>query len=473
MSQHYTPAATNYLQGVVPPRAVSRTNADLAPGFAPSWIILQRVAWERVLLTRLVIDGVECPLLPTQEGEQMVYPLPVWSPEQLQRVRRIELTWSNKTSHGAHFSYLVTDMKPVQPTVGYAQPSATILGPAVGMTTPMNLPAQAQPVRMAPMSPPAFPLPPTGSPMLGGSPQPMAAQPMSAPAIPAPALPVAAPPPSPPQPPPTPAEGHVADCLRVDYLLVRKLAEGLGARFGMMPDTLLNAYVENFGSAGLELVPRQWVEEARTRAGQTGMDQAQLIAGIVLQRLAERLQEDREFQELNRPGAAARVLSSPQAGGPDFIVKTSTPAPASDEKAPDTSPTGAAPRPTGEALQALAALFLVKASWLLLVLKTIADARGLNPDLLFHAINGGVSLSPRRLIALLRDRYLAEAKADVEKKLGEAAALEDTPAVDPKELERLVNEAVATRSVDHVARGIAGGCSVPEPDPTEVPPAVE
>lgn len=501
MSNQYTPAPISHLQGVVPPRGASRTTVDLAPGFAPSWIVLQRIAWERVLLIRIVLDGADHPVLPTQEGDQMFYRLPHWTNVELAKTRRLELSWTNKTAHGTQFAYLVTDVRPQAPTVGPAnQPAATVLGPATGMMTPMALPSQQATAIRAPMSPPAFPLPVTAAPVLGGSIAPAlpAVPSMAGPAIPAPVAPQAPPPPSPAQPPPTEVEAHVAGCLRVDYLLVRQLAEGLSARFGLQSDTLLNAYVENFGSAGLELVPRQWVEEARARAQETGIEPSQMVAGIVLQRLAERVREDRDFHELNKPGAAAMLLASaPQPGGPDFVVKTSTsPAPAPtaatlpalvEESPPETSRTGEPAKATNGELQELARLLQVRTAWLLVVLRTIAQARNLIPDLLLHALAGPV------MAQLLRDRYLAEAKADVEKKLADAALAQANPSDSteaPKlnlplrqdEIQQLINEAVATRSIDHVARGIAGitetaqavvaGLDATEIDETEAPPPV-
>ncbi|MDD5544369.1 MAG: hypothetical protein PHX83_14465 [Acidobacteriia bacterium] len=502
--QSFGPAqpSANQLHGIVPPRGAGTTTADLGPGFDARWLVMARVSWERVVLMRLTIDGTEIPVLPQQDGDLLCYPLPLWTPEQLATPRRMVMTWSNRGNHGAQFTYQLSVEKPIPPApVMMAQQTATVLGPPIGQTTPMQMPGQMSPGRTfnGPMSPPAFPLSASPVPMLGmqqvAPPVPAApmaphmtpayamppavgqvptiAQPTAPVGVPmaaAPALPL--PMAQPPQDPATELESYVAGSLGVTYLDIRNQAQSYGARYGFPPDAILQKYVDNFGSSGLELVPRDWIQAADKMAAETGMNRTALIASTVLHSLVGRMTEDRDFAQLRASGAVSAAISAGQAGasGPDFVVHSTTSEPVPETQRGSNAP----PRVTGAQLKALAVDLHVEPSWLFVVVKTLSEARNLSPDLV-------VPQATPMAMRLLRGVYLEDATKDVDQKLGEAenvsALVEALPELDgdaafvppPTEEEKaanrskLIEQAVVTRSLDHICRDLAGQLTAPAP----------
>lgn len=503
--QQFAPQPSgNTLTGVVPPKGATVTAVDIAPGFAPQFLVLARASWERVILIKMRVNESELPVLPQQDAEFMLYPLPAWTPEQIATSRRLSLTWSNRGNRGAQFAYQIVADRPVPPTPPQASATATITGPAIGMVGPMNLPNQRQPTQMGPMSPPAFPLapapvpsvsapqglppgyaiPPASPPVVGAqSPAPLPPsypyQMPAGPVMPVPQAPVAAP--AVYEPPATELESHVAGCLRVTYSTIRQQAESYAQSYGFTPEAILQGYVDNFGSAGLEMIPKQWLDAAEHMHKTTGLDRQQLIASTVLQSLAARMAEDRDFAELRKSGAVSAVLSAgPPGASPDFAVhsQASPPVVGADDKSPETSRTGMVPRVTGGQLRELAKSLKVEPSWLFVVAKTLAEARNLSPDAL-------IQQTTTTMMHLLRSMYLEDATKDVDAKLAQAepvteelteangdaafsekASAEETAAA----RQTLIEQAIVTRSLDHICRDLAASAQADEPAPEPAKP---
>lgn len=506
--QQFAPQPSgNTLTGVVPPKGATVTTVDIAPGFAPQFLVLARASWERVILVKMMVNESELPVLPQQDSEFMLYPLPAWTPEQVTSQRRLSLTWSNRSNRGAQFAYQVVVERPLPPVQqSPAPPTATIMGPPIGMAVAMNLPNQHQPTQMGPMSPPAFPLAPTPVPsvsapqvMAPGYAIPPASPPVVGAQAPAPlsaSYPYQMPPapmtaapslsggqeahPMPTlvaayEPPATELEAHVAGCLRVPYLAVRQQAQSYGQRYGFTPEAVLEAYVNNFGSAGLEMIPKQWLDAAERMHQQSGLDRQQLIASTVLQSLVQRIAEERDFAELRQSGAISSLIAAgPPPASPDFSVHSQASPPlATEEKPPDTSRTGTVPRVTGGQLRELAKSLKVEPGWLLVVAKTLAEARDLKPDAL-------IQQTTATTMRLLRSMYLEDATKDVDQKLAQAesvtealpdgngdAAFAEQPSPQEAETARqnLIEQAVVTRSLDHICRDLVASAQAETPAP--------
>lgn len=520
------PAAGTTLSGVVPPKGASQTQVDLGPGYAPKYIVLARPAFERVVLMRMVVNNSEIPVLPQRDGEIELYPLPLWTPDQVQTTRRVQITWSNRSNRGAQFTYQICADRPVPPAPPAPTPMPqTIMGPPIGMTTPMQLPNQQQFSnqqflnQVGPMSPPAFPLAaqpvptvqavPQAAPTPGYAPAPppvYAMPPQAAvptvgnaqvmPAMMAPPAPpagTAAQPAAPPvqqnafgmpmytpasEPPPTELESHVAGCLGVTYMTIRQQAQSYAAQHRFAPEAILATYVNNFGSSGLELVPREWIESANQMANQTGLPKGEIIASTVLRSLVQRMAEDRDFSELQKSGAVAALIGGGQSGR-DFVVRSEASAPAAEEKVPETARTGRVPRVTGGQLRDLAIALKVEPTWLLPVINTLAKSRGQNPDEL-------VQLATPQAMRLLRKEFLEEATADVDAKLEQAktmtdempaddadSAFSETPTEEQLAAARdaLIEQAVVTRSLDWIVRDLVAEQQKAEPQQEPKPEA--
>lgn len=473
MPQSFSPLpspAPNQMTGVLAPRGAGTTAVDLAERFDPRWVALGRTSWERAILVKIVLDGQECALMPVRDGEWTLYPLPAASPDQLARRRRLELTWRNQSRSGTQFTYELTTERPsVAPEV----PAA--IAPPVGAYAPHPLappPAPMARAAMAPMSPPAIPLAAVSAPLISApvaaaappAPPPAIVYPTTAPvlgsATPVPATPPAAPPaPLPAAPPPvadpgTEHEQHVAGVFGVTVQDMRYIAHQLATQAGFTGAEVLACYVDNFGSAGLEMIPKQWIDQARRQSQQTGVNGQHILAMTVLQSLIARMVEDRSFAELQKTGASG------QSGGADFVVTTEV-----DEAPPETHRNGIAAtapvvtRATGAQVQAMAKDLGVDPGWLLLILRTIAGARQVTPDLI-------VQLGTAATLRLLVDRYTATVTEDVDGKLaaakeakslepapeGESESAPDSPEAEATNRAALIAQGIATRAIDWLAQ---------------------
>ncbi len=483
-----SPIPANQLTGMLPPKGATITAVDLAAGFAPQWIALTRASWERTVLTRIQMDGEDVAVMPMRDGDHMIYSLPLVNAD---RVRRLTLTWSNQGRSGTQFTYQLLSERP-----GIAPVPAAVPAPAVGALVPHPLappPAPLARPAMAPMSPPAIPLASVGvpavsaplmsspmaavaamayptAPLVGASPA-LPAHPLALPVVGGPMAQTAmavqavqAPlPPPPPADPGTEQERHVAAVFSLSVQDIRDIARGLAEPARFTGDQVLQTYVDNFGSAGLEMIPRQWIEQARRTSQTTGVNGQYILAGTVLHSLIERMAEDRQFEELRRTGGGG------QAPG-DFVVSaqvtpaTQPPAPpvvvADDTKPPETERNGlaAVPRATGAHVQAMAKVLNVDPGWLLVVTRTVAQARQVSPDLV-------VQLATASTLKLLVERFTEAATEEVQQRLAqavEAKALEPTPEsetpaspdLDKEAANRkaLIEQNIATRSVDWLAQ---------------------
>lgn len=491
------PPPVNQLTAMLPPRGNTITAVDLAENFSPNWVALGRSAWERTILTRIVLDGQDCAVLPVRDGEYTLYSLPQATPEQLTRRRRLELTWANQAKGGTHFAYQLLSDRPSSSPVSVAAPVAPVAPgiaphPLAPPVAPMLRPA------MAPMSPPAIPLQPVPVPSVS-APVVMAG---TAPAVPMPrvaAAPIVGAVPGAPQAMPHPVaaamravqpvaetatenERHVAGVFGVTVADIRHIARELGAPARFTGDAVLECYVENFGSAGLEMVPKQWIMQAREQAQVTGVNGQQLLASTVLHSLIARMVEDREFAELRKAGAGAAPM-----GSSEFVVRSevSPPpptltdggapeldeegrllaalAPEADEKPPETARNGAAAAPapkraTGGQIQAMAKHLNVDPGWLLQIIKVVTDARTVSPDLV-------VELATAATLRLLVDRLREAATTEIDERLAkaeQAKAIEppaegEAPEAPDPEAEAanraaLIDQGIATRAIDWLAQ---------------------
>lgn len=437
---------------VLGPGETLTTKTDIARGFVPRMLLLNRMAFERVSLTTIVYAGTQLKVRAVMRGQEQAYPLADVTPELAEQVRRLEVTWVNRGSKSTSFSFFLTD------DPGVSAPAAAIAAPAAMAVPPPMAggPAPAPMVR-----------PPGGTaPMAGVRPAGMLAPPVAAPV----AAPVMAPhaPSSPEQSsfvsaprvgvqvaaavtatPATELETAIAASFGVSVQSLRTIAANVGGRNGVDAQAIL----EFFGPDGKSTVEAEWLEQCKQRAVAMRLNPGELQLAQVLFGCAKTLSERQEFDQLM--AEAGRGAKMP---GADFNVTSATPGPDGLVRVLEHKPPPPpAPVTTHGTLLELATLFEVDLEWLRVAIASIAALRDLEPDAV-------VAMLPAPTVAVLRELVtpevegaLAESKPEdpeqaaewLKKDVGHyfAAPEEDRP--------KLYNQFVATRAIDRIVRTAA------------------
>jgi len=436
---------------VLGPGETLTTRTDIARGFVPRMLLLNRMAFERVSVTAIVYAGTQLKVRAMMRGQEQVYPLADVTPELADQVRRLEVTWVNRASKSTSFSFFLTDDPGTAlPAAAVAAPTAMAVPPPMaggpgpapvmrppGGTAPMAgvrpagllAPPVAIPVAASVMAPhyPATQGPELAFPRVGA--QPVAAAVAAAPA--------------------SELETAIAASFSVSVQSLRTIAANVGGRNGVDPQAIL----EFFGADGKSTVESEWLEQCKQRAVAMRLNPGELQLAQVLFGCAKTLSERQEFDQL-----MAEAGKGSKMPGADFTVTSATTGPDGAvhvlEHTPPPPPPPAAPVTTHSVLLELARLFEVDLEWLRIAMASIATLRELDPDAL-------VAMLPVPTVGVLRELVtpevegaLAEPEPDdpeeaaqwLKKDVGHyfAAAEADRP--------KLYNQFVATRAIDRIAR---------------------
>ncbi len=440
---------------VLGPGETLTTRTDIARGFVPRMLLLNRMAYERVSLTTIVYCGTQLKVRVVPRGQEHSYPLPQVTPELIEQIRRLEVTWVNRASKATSFSFFLTD------DPGDGPPAAAVAAPA----------AMAVPPPMAGGAPSApVPRPAGGTaPMAGVRPAGMLAPPVTV-AVAGGAggagTPVAAPAQSPfvsfpraggsrpieaavAATPATELETAIAASFAVSVPALRTIVANIANRNGVDAQAIL----EFLGPDGKSTVEAEWLEQCRQRAVAMRLNPGELQLAQVLYGCAQSLSERKEFDQLM--AEAGRGQKTP---GADFQVTSATTGPdGSVQVLEHTPPAPPAPVTTHSVLLELAGLFEVEAEWLRIAISSIATLRALQADSL-------VALLPAPTVGVLRELVtpevegaLADSKPDdpeqaaewYKKDVGHYFAAEEA------DRPKLYNQFVATRAIDRIARAAA------------------
>lgn len=326
------------------------TKTEIGRGFNPRYLVLGRMAWERVALTSIVYEGQAMVPAMRQQGNEQLFELPESDPK---RIRLLEVTWVNRAMKATQFSFHLTE------GVGTAQGAPAVRGPN---ETPRALPAQA-----------ARP--------------PLAAPSMSASASPRPVMPQV---PVPKQNPPTDLETQIAESFAIRWEALRTIVDNVAARHAVDAAALL----EFFGADGFSTIEPDWLEQTRQRAVAANLVPGELQAAQVFLGVARTIGERREFEDLM---AEARKGDGVKQSGDDFQVMVATDRADGSVQVSEQKPEPRLkPAPkggvytTGAQLLEVAKAFEVDPSWLLLTIKSIAELRAVSPDELAAALTPSV-----------------------------------------------------------------------------------
>ncbi len=411
----------------------SSTQTDIVPNFVPLTVTLTRMAWERVALVGILLDGIPVPATFQMGGDEQVFELPETDPNV---VRRLELQWVNRSKSSVQFSFTLSEA-PLEVQIARPVPSA----PA----SPQRLPLAPAPAPM-PNVPKTFSAPAL-SPVAVADPAARggmvhaqskeaaqrAAMPSALPSAPR----VMGPPPhlaGSTGKPPTELEIQIAQAFGIRWEAVRIIAGNLAQNVRLSADELL----EFLGPDGRSTCEPEWLESSRRDAVRANLNPGEYQLSQILFGVAKTISERKEFDEL-----LAQAGAKPAVAGQDFKVTSATVGADGAVRIVEQTP---APRATGAGLKAIAERLSVQPEWLLVAVKSIADLRAMKPD---------------ELVALATPGVLVAASTLVEPELAAALAVEEPhPDSDAARFRQVAPELqvavraqlLATRCLDWIAR---------------------
>lgn len=228
--------------------------------------------------------------------------------------------------------------------------------------------------------------------------------------------------------PPTELEEAIAGSFRVPVLRFREIVRKLAENSGLEREALL----EFFGHDGFTTIEPETIELITKRAQELELDPAELLVAQTFRGVAQAVGEKTEFDRLMADKGTAPAKPS----GEDFKVSSAV--------MPGEAATAAGvPNVTlGGRINELARWFNVSPSWLVLTVSSISDLRGVKASEV-------VNLMTRPMVTALRQMFLSVVSAPDEPAV--KAASETVEGEPPAERIILINQGIATRSIDSVA----------------------